>query len=86
MPFALTGEALAAEVRVRVRSLRHAADACMPPRDAALLRRASADAASTQHNEATYIVKTYNRPPVVFTRGQGCVLYDTDGAPLALAP
>jgi hypothetical protein len=33
-----------------------------------------------QHNESTYIVKTYNRPPVVFTHGKGCVVYDTDGS------
>ncbi len=87
MPLALTGEALAAEVRVRVRSLHHAAG-CMhaSARCCVVATRASADAASTQHNEATYLVKTYNRPPVVFTRGQGCVLYDTDGAPLAPAP
>ena len=25
-------------------------------------------------------MKTYNRPPIVFTRGKGCVLYDTNGA------
>lgn len=25
-------------------------------------------------------MQTYNRPKVVFTHGQGCVLYDTDGA------
>ena len=33
-----------------------------------------------QSNEAKYIVKTYNRPPIVFTRGKGSVLYDTNGA------
>ena len=33
-----------------------------------------------QHNDDTYVVKTYNRPPVVFTHGKGCILYDTDGA------
>ena len=32
-----------------------------------------------QANEAKYVVKTYNRPPIVFTRGKGCVLYDTNG-------
>ncbi|HTX13765.1 MAG TPA: acetylornithine/succinylornithine family transaminase [Candidatus Baltobacteraceae bacterium] len=30
-------------------------------------------------DEARYLVKTYRRPPVVFTRGQGCRLYDAQG-------
>ena len=29
--------------------------------------------------ESELIVPTYVRPPVVFTRGEGCYLYDTDG-------
>jgi predicted acetylornithine/succinylornithine family transaminase len=28
---------------------------------------------------AQYLVPTYVRPPVLFTRGQGCYLYDSDG-------
>ena len=26
-----------------------------------------------------YLVRTYRRPPIVFTRGKGCRLYDTSG-------
>lgn len=33
-----------------------------------------------QSNDAKYMVKTYSKPPIVFTRGQGCTLYDTEGA------
>lgn len=29
--------------------------------------------------EERYLVKTYKRPPVVFTRGRGCHLYDSQG-------
>ena len=31
------------------------------------------------HGEATLIVPTYVRPPMVFARGEGCYLFDTDG-------
>jgi acetylornithine/N-succinyldiaminopimelate aminotransferase len=31
------------------------------------------------HDEARYLMNTYRRPPVVFTRGKGCYLYDGDG-------
>ena len=30
-------------------------------------------------DEARYLVKTYRRPPVVFTRGRGCRVYDAQG-------
>jgi len=30
-------------------------------------------------DEARYLVKTYRRPPVVFTRGRGCHVYDANG-------
>jgi acetylornithine/N-succinyldiaminopimelate aminotransferase len=30
-------------------------------------------------DEARYLVKTYKRPPVVFTRGRGCRVYDAQG-------
>jgi predicted acetylornithine/succinylornithine family transaminase len=30
-------------------------------------------------DEARYLVKTYRRPPVVFTRGRGCRVYDSQG-------
>jgi acetylornithine/N-succinyldiaminopimelate aminotransferase len=30
-------------------------------------------------DEARYLVKTYKRPPVVFTRGRGCRVYDAEG-------
>ena len=30
-------------------------------------------------DESRYLIKTYRRPPVVFTRGHGCRLYDSQG-------
>lgn len=30
-------------------------------------------------DDARYLVKTYRRPPVVFTRGRGCRVYDAEG-------
>ena len=30
-------------------------------------------------DEARYLVKTYRRPPMVFTRGRGCRVYDAQG-------
>ncbi|HEX4074650.1 MAG TPA: aspartate aminotransferase family protein [Candidatus Acidoferrales bacterium] len=30
-------------------------------------------------DEARYLMKTYRRPPVVFTRGRGCRVYDAEG-------
>ena len=62
------GEELAAEVVVRCRVAL-----------SALCQAADAQRFA-QANEAKYVVKTYNRPPIVFTRGKGCVLYDTNGA------
>src|ERR1700734_3651251 len=29
--------------------------------------------------EARYLMNTYRRPPIVFTRGRGCHLYDSEG-------
>jgi acetylornithine/N-succinyldiaminopimelate aminotransferase len=36
-------------------------------------------AAQILADEARYLVKTYRRPPVVFTRGRGCRVYDAEG-------
>ena len=30
-------------------------------------------------NEAQYVLQTYGRPDIVFTHGEGCYLYDTEG-------
>src|ERR1700722_17946011 len=30
-------------------------------------------------DEARYLINTYRRPPIVFTRGRGCRLYDSEG-------
>jgi acetylornithine/N-succinyldiaminopimelate aminotransferase len=30
-------------------------------------------------DEARYMIRTYRRPPIVFTRGRGCRLYDSQG-------
>ena len=51
-----------------------------PPRltSATLLPRA-------QSNEKQYVLQTYARPKIVFTRGKGCMLYDVDGAPALVA-
>ncbi|HKV03540.1 MAG TPA: aspartate aminotransferase family protein [Candidatus Acidoferrales bacterium] len=35
--------------------------------------------AKIQADEAHYLMNTYRRPPVVFTRGRGCHLYDSQG-------
>lgn len=35
--------------------------------------------AAIRRIEERYLVKTYKRPPVVFTRGRGCHLYDSQG-------
>ena len=37
------------------------------------------DAEQTIQAEARYLVPTYSRPPVVFTRGEGSHLFDSDG-------
>ncbi len=36
-------------------------------------------AAKVVAEESRYVMKTYRRPPVVFTRGRGCRLYDSEG-------
>ncbi len=36
-------------------------------------------AARVQADEARYLMNTYKRPPVVFTRGRGCHLFDSKG-------
>jgi acetylornithine aminotransferase/acetylornithine/N-succinyldiaminopimelate aminotransferase len=36
-------------------------------------------AARIRADEARYMVNTYRRPPVVFTHGRGCRLYDSEG-------
>lgn len=35
--------------------------------------------ANIRKTEERYLMNTYKRPPVVFTRGRGCRLYDSDG-------
>src|SRR6202011_6286442 len=35
--------------------------------------------AQALRDEARYLMNTYRRPPVVFTRGKGCYLYDGGG-------
>src|SRR5580692_3281039 len=35
--------------------------------------------AQIRRTEARYLMNTYRRPPVVFTHGRGCRLYDSDG-------
>ncbi len=37
------------------------------------------NAAGVRRAEARYLMNTYRRPPVVFTRGKGCYLYDDRG-------
>ncbi len=41
--------------------------------------RKSIFAARVRADEARHLMNTYKRPPVVFARGRGCRLYDTDG-------
>jgi acetylornithine/N-succinyldiaminopimelate aminotransferase len=36
-------------------------------------------AAQIRSSEARYLINTYRRPPVVFTHGRGCRLYDSQG-------
>ena len=49
-------------------------------RKAAGSKRRAPDAASAAlRDTARYLMNTYQRPPVVFTRGQGCYLYDSRG-------
>jgi acetylornithine/N-succinyldiaminopimelate aminotransferase len=44
----------------------------------AAARRAAA-AEQIRAEEARYLMNTYRRPPIVFTRGRGCHLYDSEG-------
>jgi acetylornithine/N-succinyldiaminopimelate aminotransferase len=39
----------------------------------------SASAAQIRAQEARHLMNTYKRPPLVFTRGRGCRLYDSQG-------
>jgi predicted acetylornithine/succinylornithine family transaminase len=41
--------------------------------------RASVSAAQIRAQEARHLINTYKRPPLVFTRGRGCRLYDSAG-------
>lgn len=42
-------------------------------------RRGPETVAAALRDTARYLMNTYQRPPVVFTRGQGCYLYDSRG-------
>lgn len=42
-------------------------------------KKKSLSAAQIRRAEARYLMNTYRRPPVVFTHGRGCRLYDSDG-------
>jgi acetylornithine/N-succinyldiaminopimelate aminotransferase len=39
----------------------------------------SVSASGVRRDEARYLMNTYRRPPVVFTHGRGCRLYDPEG-------
>ncbi|HXN72911.1 MAG TPA: aspartate aminotransferase family protein [Candidatus Acidoferrales bacterium] len=39
----------------------------------------SVSAGRVRADEARHLMNTYKRPPIVFTRGRGCCLYDSDG-------
>jgi acetylornithine/N-succinyldiaminopimelate aminotransferase len=41
--------------------------------------RSAVSAAQIRRDEARHLMNTYRRPPVVFTRGRGCRLYDSEG-------
>ena len=41
--------------------------------------RKSIFAARLRADEARHLMNTYKRPPIVFTRGRGCRLYDSEG-------
>ncbi len=47
-------------------------------KQSATARRKSA-AEQIRADEARYLMNTYRRPPMVFTRGRGCRLYDSEG-------
>jgi acetylornithine/N-succinyldiaminopimelate aminotransferase len=44
-----------------------------------MAKEAGASAARIHAEEARYLMNTYKRPPVVFTHGRGCRLYDSQG-------
>jgi acetylornithine/N-succinyldiaminopimelate aminotransferase len=44
-----------------------------------IVSRRSVFAARVRADETRYLMNTYKRPPLVFARGRGCRLYDTDG-------
>jgi len=37
------------------------------------------DVARIHRDEAKHLMNTYRRPPVVFTHGKGCYLFDSKG-------
>src|SRR5579862_6690036 len=41
--------------------------------------KGSVSAAHIRAQEARHLMNTYKRPPIVFTRGRGCRLYDSHG-------
>jgi acetylornithine/succinyldiaminopimelate/putrescine aminotransferase len=42
-------------------------------------KQAGVFAARVRRDEARHLMNTYKRPPVVFTYGRGCRLYDSEG-------
>jgi acetylornithine aminotransferase/acetylornithine/N-succinyldiaminopimelate aminotransferase len=44
-----------------------------------LAERRRAAAEEIRAEESRYLMNTYRRPPIVFTRGKGCRLYDSEG-------
>ena len=49
------------------------------PKSKAATKKKSLSPAQIRGAEARYLMNTYRRPPVVFTRGRGCHLYDSQG-------
>jgi len=49
----------------------------MKTQSAAARRKSAAE--QIRADEARYLISTYRRPPIVFTRGRGCRLYDSEG-------
>jgi acetylornithine/N-succinyldiaminopimelate aminotransferase len=41
--------------------------------------RRRAEAEQIRNDESRYLFNTYRRPPIVFTRGRGCRIYDSEG-------
>jgi acetylornithine/N-succinyldiaminopimelate aminotransferase len=44
-----------------------------------IARRKTVSAAGIRADEASHLMNTYKRPPIVFTRGRGCRVYGADG-------